>query len=268
MFKLAKATIMIALLGTLWLNANCVAAASFDQEHSVWNGLLQTYVVDHGAYSEVRYRQIKQSATATLDEYLQSLSAVSKSQFDGWSQAQRLAFLINAYNAFTVKLIVDHYPVDSIKDLGGFFTSPWKIRFFNLFGGKTYLDHIEHDLIRGRDYHEPRIHFALVCASVGCPKLQSRAYTAKRLETMLESASETFLRDTSRNRYDAADNTLYLSSIFKWYGKDFAAKAGSVKQFVAPYISDDPKVRQRILSPDVDVEYLDYDWSLNDAGAH
>jgi hypothetical protein len=266
MVKLAKATLMMVLIGTLWLNGNLVAAAGFDHDHSVWNGLLQTYVVDHGAYSEVRYRQIKQSASTTLDEYLHSLSAVSKSQFDGWSQAQRLAFLINAYNAFTVKLIVDHYPLDSIKDLGGFFRSPWKIEFFTLFGEKTYLDHIEHDLIRGRNYHEPRIHFALVCASVGCPKLQNRAYTAQRLESMLESASDTFLRDTSRNRYDAADNTLYLSSIFKWYGKDFAAKAGSVEQFVAPYISDDPTVQHRIRSRDVDVEYLDYDWSLNDAG--
>lgn len=268
MYIRAKTVLMITLLATLWFDGNFVFAAGFDQEHSVWNGLLKNYVVDHGTYSEVRYRQIKQSASNTLNEYLQSLSAVSKSQFDGWSQAQRLAFLINAYNAFTVKLIVDHYPVNSIKDLGGFFTSPWKIEFFTLFGEKTYLDHVEHDLIRGQDYHEPRIHFALVCASVGCPKLQNRAYTAQRLETMLESASETFLRDTTRNRYDAADNTLYLSSIFKWYGKDFAAKAGSVKQFVAQYISDDPKIQQRIRSRDVNVEYLDYDWSLNDADAH
>jgi hypothetical protein len=190
---------------------------------------------------------------------------VSKSQFKQWTQAQRLSFLINAYNAFTLKLIIDHYPVESIKDIGGFFRSPWKIKFFAFFGIETHLDYIEHELIRGRDYAEPRIHFALVCASVGCPKLQTQAYTAERLESMLETAAKTFLRDTSRNRYDTANNTVYLSSIFKWYGDDFAAKAGSVEKFVASYITDDPQARQRIRSKQVGVDYLEYDWTLNDA---
>ncbi|MGD8885978.1 MAG: DUF547 domain-containing protein [Gammaproteobacteria bacterium] len=265
MHPINKAVKMIALVGVFWLASTAAPAASFDHEHSAWQELLQTYVVDHGAYSEVRYLQLQQNAIAALENYLQSLSRVPKSQFDQWSKAQRLAFLINAYNAFTVQLIVAHYPVDSIKDIGGFFRSPWKIEFFSLFGEKTHLDHIEHELIRGRDYAEPRIHFALVCASVGCPKLQGRAYTAQDLESMLESATNTFLHDPSRNRYAAADNTLYLSSIFKWYGEDFAVKSGSVEQFVAAYMSDDPKVRQRIGSKQVDVEYLDYDWSLNDA---
>jgi hypothetical protein len=190
---------------------------------------------------------------------------VSKAQFDQWTQAQRLAFLINAYNAFTVKLIVDHYPIDSIKAIGGFFRSPWKIKFFTLFGEKAYLDYIEHELIRGKDYAEPRIHFALVCASVGCPKLQPQAYTAERLELMLESATRTFLQDVSRNRYDAPSNTVYLSSIYKWYGEDFVEKTASVEGFVASYLSDDATVQQKIRQRQVDVEYLDYDWSLNNA---
>ena len=265
MHSINKSMKIVALLGVFWLTSTAVPAASFDHEHGVWHDLLQTYVVDHGAYSEVRYRQIQQNAASTLSDYIKTLAAVPKRQFDQWSKAQRLAFLINAYNALTVQLIVQHYPVESIKDIGGFFRSPWKVEFFTLFGEKTHLDHIEHELIRGRDYAEPRIHFALVCASVGCPKLQNRAYTAKALESMLESATTTFLRDPSRNRYAAADNTLYLSSIFKWYGEDFAVKSGSVQQFVAAYMSDDPKVQQRIRTKQVYIEYLDYDWSLNDA---
>lgn len=237
---------------------------SFDHSHALWDKTLQTYVVDHGDFSQVKYQALKQSGAATLNQYLQSVSAVQANQFKQWTKPQQLAFLINAYNAFTVKLILDHYPVESIKDIGSFFRSPWKIQFFMLFGHKTHLDHIEHELIRA-NFQEPRIHFAVVCASIGCPKLQARAYTAERLESMLESATRNFLRDSSRNRFDAQRNTLYLSSIFKWYEEDFAAKSGSVEQFVAPYISDDPKVRQQIQQRQVDVEYLDYDWSLNDA---
>lgn len=258
-------TIFFASLLVLAIAAgNIVSAAPFDHTHTQWGGILQTYVVDHGAYSEVKYRQLKQTGGNKLDDYLRSLSSVSKSQFDQWGQAQRLAFLINAYNAFTVKLIIDHYPVESIKDIGGFFRSPWKIKFFTMLGQDSHLDYIEHELIRGRDYAEPRIHFALVCASVGCPKLQAQAYTAERLESMLETATKTFLRDSTRNRYDAAGDTLHLSSIFKWYGEDFAAKAGSVTNFVAPYLSDDSQMQQRIRSKREGVEYLDYDWSLNE----
>jgi len=239
-------------------------ASQFDHNHALWDKLLQAYVVDKGDFSQVKYQGLKQSGGATLDQYLLSISAVQSTQFEQWTKPQQLVFLINAYNAFTVKLILDHYPVESIKDIGSFFRSPWKIQFFTLFGDKVHLDHIEHELIRGH-FKEPRIHFAVVCASIGCPKLQARAYTAERLEAMLESATRTFLRDGSRNRYDAQRDTLYLSSIFKWYAEDFVLKSGSVEQFVAAYISDDPQVRQQIQLRQVDVKYMDYDWALNDA---
>ena len=245
--------------------ANPVYAEGFDHSHALWEELLQSHVVDHGTYSQVQYQALKRDSASILDEYLQSLSSVPKSQFDQWPKPQRLAFLINAYNAFTVKLIIEHYPLDSIKDIGWLLRSPWKTRFFTLFGSKTYLDHIEHDLIRGGDYDEPRIHFALVCASTGCPKLQPHAYTAERLESMLESAAKTFLRDRSRNRFDPDRNTLYLSSIFKWYGEDFVGKYTSVGQFVAGYLTDDSERQQRIRQHQMKVEYLDYNWSLNDA---
>lgn len=267
MHKLFNRLVTLVIASIVFLvtaACNMASAESFDHAHAAWDEILQTYVVDHGAYSEVKYPQLKQTGGDKLNAYLHSLSSISAKQFDQWGQAQRLAFLINAYNAFTLKLIVDHYPVDSIKDIGSFFRSPWKIKFFTLLGEETHLDHIEHELIRGRDYAEPRIHFALVCASVGCPKLQAQAYTAERLESMLQDAASTFLRDTTRNRYDAAGNTLYLSSIFKWYGEDFAVKSGSVEKFVAAYMTNDPQQRQRIVSKEVDVEFLDYDWSLNE----
>jgi hypothetical protein len=240
-------------------------AKSFDHEHAAWNRLLQTYVVDKVHSSEVRYAAWLNEGRKDLQQYLQALNAVSREQFDAWSKGRQLAFLINAYNAFTVELILRHYPVESIKDIGGFFRSPWKIEFFELFGDTHHLDYIEHDLIRGGDrYREPRIHFALVCASVGCPKLHSQAFTAERLEPMLELGARVFLQDTQRNRYDDKRKQLQLSSIFKWYREDFEQTHGSVRNYVANYMSDDASVRQQIRSGDVEVDYLNYDWSLND----
>lgn len=259
---------MLVTLATVVITAvftTAQAEASFDHSHADWDKVLQTYVVDKGAFSQVKYAQLKQQGLTQLNGYLRAISSVSPNQFDQWSRSQRLAFLINAYNAFTVKIILDNYPVDSIKDIGSFFRSTWKIEFFNLFGEKTYLDYIEHELIRGNDeYSEPRIHFALVCASIGCPKLQPRAFTAENLQKMLELGAKSFLSDISRNRYDAAKKTLELSSIFKWYGGDFANKSGSVEKYVAPYITKRLAEQQRIKSGEVAVKYLAYDWSLND----
>jgi hypothetical protein len=208
--------------------------------------------------SRVNYSEWKKQPQQ-LQQYLQSLSGVSEKQYLGWNKAQQLAFLINAYNAFTVKLILDHYPVESIKDIGSFFRSAWKIRFFRLFGEERYLDYIEHDLIRGSGgFNEPRIHFAVVCASIGCPKLHKQAFTEHNLERLLELGATTFLSDKSRNRYDAAEKTLYLSPIFKWYGEDFVAKFGTVKNYVLP------KMGINSGNPDIEIEYLDYNWQLND----
>ncbi|MDH5325586.1 MAG: DUF547 domain-containing protein [Gammaproteobacteria bacterium] len=242
-----------------------VFAGDFDHEHKVWDQLLRQYVQDHGAFSGVNYRLWKQQPQA-LEQYLAGLSKVNKKQFQAWTPPQRLAFLINAYNAFTVKLILQHYPVKSIKDIGSFFRSAWKIRFFRLFQADTHLDEIEHRLIRGaEDFSEPRIHFALVCASIGCPKLQPQAYTAARLETMLESGAKAFLGDRSRNRYSAQEDRLLISSLFKWYGKDFDKTHGSVARFIAPYLSDGAPLQQRIAEGQVPIDYLAYDWALNEA---
>jgi hypothetical protein len=238
---------------------------AFDHTHAVWNTLLEDNVVVHGPASVVKYKSIKNDIKQ-LNHYLAQLSQVKKAEFTGWNDHQQLAFLINAYNAFTVKIILDHYPVDSIKDIGNFFRSTWKITFFNLLGQESSLDYIEHELIRGADnFSEPRIHFALVCASVGCPMLQPKAYTEANLAVLLEEATTQFLSDSSRNRVDFINNKLQLSSIFKWYAEDFIKASGSVNRFVAQYLSTDKQQQKLISDGSMDTEFLNYDWSLNDA---
>ncbi len=174
-----------------------------------------------------------------------------------------MAFLINAYNAFTIKLILTKYPVDSIKAYGGLFVnSPWEKEFFTLFGKKSTLNHIEHDLLR-KLYKESRLHFVLVCASRSCPPLITEAYVAGKLEQQFTDATTNFMRDTERNRFNAEKNKIEISKIFKWYKKDFTSSAGSVNAFVAPFMTDDVEVRTLIANKETKIQYLDYDWSLN-----
>ena len=137
-------------------------------------------MIQDGQASRVDYSAFQKNQKV-LQAYLASMSAVSRSEFDSWTKDQQLAFLINAYNAWTIEFVLSAYPdIKSIKDLGSFFSSPWKKEFINLLGETRSLDNIEHTLIRGSGrYNEPRIHFAVNCASIGCPALLNRAYTAE-----------------------------------------------------------------------------------------
>jgi len=174
-----------------------------------------------------------------------------------------MAFLINAYNAFTIQLILTKYPVDSIKAYGGLFiNSPWEKKFFTLFGKKTTLNIIEHDLLR-KLYKESRLHFVLVCASRSCPPLKNEAYVADKLEQQFTDATINFLRDSERNRFNAENNKIEISKIFKWYKKDFTSSAGSINDYVAPFMTDDVDIRILIANKETKIIYLDYDWSLN-----
>jgi hypothetical protein len=152
----------------------------------------------------------------------------------------------------------------SIKKIGSWLSTPWKIQFFKLFGEPHALDDIEHKMIR-QWFNEPRIHFALVCAAKSCPPLRSEAYTADRLEAQLNDAARNFLTDKDRNYFDPSTSTLYLSSIFKWYGSDFNAKYISDRHFIAPFMARDELTVEKIVSESTPLEYLSYDWSLNDA---
>lgn len=237
-------------------------AEIFDHEHQAWTSLLERYVQNDGAVGGVDYRRMS-AEQASLDAYLEGLSLVTVDAFDAWTADQRLAFLINAYNALTVKLILDHYPIGSIKDLGGWFSSPWKKRFFQLLGKERHLDDIEHGMIR-ENFKEPRIHFAVNCASRGCPPLRTEAFVAQRLDEQLEDSTRTFLRDQRRNRYLPGRAVLELSPLLDWYRDDFSEHFGSVQAFVAERITDEPAIVTALRSRSICLRFLDYDWSLND----
>ncbi len=262
---------------SLFLFVLTLPVYAFDHNHNTYDQLLNRIVVEKGLQTAVDYDDLD-AHPEKLDQYLAQLEAVTQNEFNGWNENDQLAFLINAYNAFTLKLIINNYPdIDSIRDLGGLiFKSPWKKKFFTLFGEKTNLDHIEHDLIR-ENYNEPRIHFAVNCASKGCPALQKQAYIGSQLDQQLEKATIQFLRDPERNRFNKEKKILEISSIFNWFTGDFT-KNGSLKNFIAPYISDDPEVQKLLRDNDetgssgiqqivdnnsVSIIFLDYDWSLN-----
>jgi hypothetical protein len=268
------------MMNTVWFMAGMMvltataSAGAFDHGHGEWGQLVEKHVVwiDGGTGSQVDYAGF-QKDRSRLSAYLDSLSAVSRETFDGWSRDHRLAFLINAYNAFTVELILTRYPdLTSIKDLGSLLSSPWKKRFFNLLGDRRHLDWIEHDMIRKPGvYDDPRIHAAVNCASVGCPALRNEAFVAERLDGQLEDNMTRFLKDRSRNRYNPRSGKLEVSRIFDWYGDDFRKGYRgyeTLEGFFAGYadlMADDPAPRERIRSKQVKIDFLEYDWRLNDA---
>lgn len=252
---MTKLNSILSGAAALLLTSAAALAQSFDHSHAAFTEVLKTHV--HG--SKVDYAALKQSP-GKLNAYLDTLAAVNKSQYDGWKKDQRMAFLINLYNAATLKLVIDHYPVKSIKDIGGVLKGPWKQDVVRLWGKKVTLDHVEHDLLRP-GFNEPRIHFAVNCASIGCPDLRNEAFRATNLEKQLEEQTRAFLRDSSRNRLDAKSKTLHLSPIFKWFGEDFVKKSGSVEKFVAPYFNDTDKAV--IQKGGLKVRHNDYDWKLN-----
>jgi hypothetical protein len=196
---------------------------------------------------------------------------VPRAEFDAWPKAERTAFLVNAYNAWTVELILTAWPdLASIKDLGSLLRSPWKRRFFDLLGEERHLDDVEHGLLRGApDFDEPRIHFAVNCASIGCPALRPEAFTADALEAQLEDQTRRFLADRTRNRWDGSEGRLYLSPIFDWYGGDFEKPwrgAASVQAFAARYreaLGLDDAAVALLAAGGARVAWTDYDWALN-----
>ena len=234
---------------------------AFDHHHSEWDSIVKRAVSWAGPSSSVDYKSLKANPK-DLNQYLKSISEVKNTEFSQWTRTQQLAFLINAYNAWTVKLILSNYPIQSIKDIGGIFSNPWKRKFFELFGTYTSLDWIEHEKIRPQ-YNEPRIHFALVCASKGCPGLRDEAFISEKISEQLEDSTGRFLNDSSKNRYESNNKKLFLSSIFKWYKDDFIKAKGSVQEFVIPYMTS-ARAQAKSDFSNIPIQYLDYDWRLNE----
>jgi len=258
------------LMCAVLMLVNAAAAVAVPMPSSgIWNALLERHVVviDGGHASRVDYAGMRHDE-ALLDTYTGQLSAVTSAQFDAWGKADQTAFLINAYNAFTIEKVLTRWPeLHSIKDLGSFLSSPWRDRFFTLLGERRDLDDIEGMLRAPGRYDDPRIHFALNCASLGCPMLQPFAYDGVQLDRQLSVAVAGFLGDSSRNRYDAATGALEVSHIFDWYADDFSrGPAGSVKGFLAAHaalLSDDPTIQRRLREQSVSIHFLPYDWRLN-----
>lgn len=274
-----QSSVVTALL--LALTTGSAAAQGFDHEHAAWTALLKKHVVllEDAKASQVRYAGFQQDR-GVLKGYLESLSSVTPQEFDGWSKAQRMAFLINAYNAFTVEKILTRYPdIKSIWDFGKVFGNPFRDRFFTLLGRESFLDRIEHETLRKPGaYDEPRVHFAVNCASVGCPMLREEAYVAGRLEAQLEEQARRFLSDRSRNRYNPEAGLLEVSRIFDWFKEDWTSgyrgfdgkrePIRSREQYFAAYaalLAGDPAHQKRILEHKAGIRFLDYDWALNDA---
>lgn len=266
-------TVLLALAACLWHAAH---AAEFDHAHTALTQVLQRHVVVlPGAHaSRVNYRELA-TDSAALRHYLTGLSRVSSAAFDDWSVAQKLAFLINAYNGYTLALVLKNYPIDSIKDIDGILSNPWKNRFIDLLGETVSLDQIEKNWLRksGR-FNESRIHFALNCASIGCPMLREEAYSAEKLDGQLEEQLVRFLTDRSRN--GVSRGTLQVSPIFKWYAQDWrrgytglahdASPVSKLRDYLSRYatlLTDDPATRMAIKAKTLPLEYTDYDWRLN-----
>lgn len=209
----------------------------------------------------VDYAALK-AAPAPLDAYLAALAAVLEAEFKIWSEPQRLALLINLYNAATLRLILDHYPLKSIRSIGLMPGAAWKKEGVAFFGKKISLDHIEHGIIR-KDYPDARAHFALVCAARGCPPLRSEPFVADRLAAQLDDQGRIFLGDTAKNRVEAATRTVHLSAIFKWFSGDFVAASGTVLKFVTPFFPE-PARAALAAGGDFKIAFTAYDWSLNE----
>ena len=223
---------------------------SFDHTHSTWQEVLTENVHLRKKQGLVDYKAIKENPM-NLNKYLLLLTSLQKKEYDPFNQKQKLPLLINTYNAFTIKLIVDHYPVKSIKDISTLFTSAFKKDFFTFLGHKRNLDWIEHEVIR-KKFKEPRIHFALVCASISCPNLQLKSFTESNLDELLDAGATYFINNSAKN--DFKDGTLYLSKIFKWYRLDFKGLIPFIKKYS----------KNKEMTKDTPISWLNYNWELNE----
>lgn len=270
------------LIVLLCITANTASATRFD--HTIWDDLLRehVYMLNQKQASQVNYYGIALNH-GQLQKYLSQLSTIKKSDFADWDQSEQLAFLINAYNAFTVEMILRSY--SSIATLRAYapVTLSWKSRlismmknqreleFISLLGEFLSLNAIENELIRKPgNFNEPRIHFALNRASIGCPALLNRAYTGMELEQQLEAATRAFLSDRSRNRVNEKAEKLEVSEIFDWYRKDFERgwrEWSSLAQFFAHYrdsLADTPHTRELLASENAEIQFLEFNWLLNE----
>ena len=219
-------------------------------DHSIYANLLKKYVHQ----GNVDYRGFKMEESK-LDQYLKILENVDSKRLSGNEQ---FAFYINAYNAWTIKLILSGYPgIKSIKDLGNILKTPWKKKICRIDGDVITLDDIEHHILRSR-FKDPRVHFAINCAALSCPFLASEPFLGSTLDRQLDGATRAFINNPKRNYLEG--NTLYVSRIFTWFSKDFN---DDVIGFFLKYADGNLKKELEVKKNSIKIKYLNYDWSLN-----
>jgi hypothetical protein len=243
---------------------------------------LKTYVNDQGM---VNYRALKVHSDK-LDAFVDALAALEPKVYDGWNEKEKIAFWINAYNALTLEAIIRNYPIqpsflrslafpkNSILQIAGV----WDKLQFTVMGRKVTLDEIEHKILR-KQFNEPRVHMALVCASMGCPPLRNEPFIGGKLDAQLEDQARKFLSNPKKFRIDRQKGRVYLSPIFKWFGEDFVKSCGTndkftghnqteraVLNFVSRYL--DATDRDYLATGKYGIKYLGYDWSLNEQKEH
>jgi len=244
-----------------------------------YNALLKTYVSDEGF---VNYKEL-QANHAFLDDFIASMGALDPAVYESWSKAEKLAFWINAYNAITLKYIIDNYPIKKGSLISGFrfpinsirqIPGVWDKLTTEVVGEERTLDAIEHEILRAQ-FHEPRIHVAIVCASISCPPLRNEAFIPERLEEQLDDQARKFLANDGNFHLDHGKSKIHLSSILNWFSEDFIVAYGieekflghnkperSVLNFISQYLSEDDA--RYLAEENYSIAYQDYNWSLNE----
>jgi Protein of unknown function, DUF547 len=267
----------LAFLFFLVFAVNNSAVYSGESDHNNYARALK-YVDSRGM---VDYQGLA-ADPANLELFIAGLAPLHRKSFNNWSSLERLVFWINTYNALTLKVILDHYPIkssfarsliypdNSIRQI----PDVWDDLKFRVMGEEMSLNQIEHKILR-KDYHEPRIHLALVCAAMSCPALRNEPYTATKVYEQLADQARKFFSNKKNFRIDREEETVYISSIFKWYGEDFIRKYGADEDFAGKSETERAVLnyatgflgqadREYLRKGEYDVEYLDYDWSLNE----
>jgi len=252
---------IISLFSGIYITCLLPFSAFASADYSSWQKILGLYLKD----GLVNYSAVKDDS-ALLKGVVSQLENVKKEKYDRWSQDEKKAFWINAYNIEAIKLIVDHYPLKRSLGLQAIrypassiqqIPDVWNKEALTILGKKVSLNYIENEILR-KEFQDPRIHFSIVCASLGCPVLRDEPYVFDQLASQLNDQVSKFVQDTKKARYDSRSNTLYISPIFKWFKEDFE-QVGGIVTFVKKYMPSDIK-----LSDDAKIQWMDYDWSLNE----
>lgn len=271
-------TALFLLVGPALLPSARADEPSGPPDDEAWAKVLQEFVNDNGL---VDYAGLKNERKA-LDRFVRSLAVVPRTAYASWTDDRRIAFWINAYNGLVLRIVIDYYPIDAGLISGLIYPDNSIRQIDGVFDGITHpvmdqdmtLDDIEHQTLR-KDFNEPRIHLALVCAAMSCPRLRTEPYRAGRLDQQFADQAEAFVQNPSHFRMDREQDQVWLSSIFDWFGEDFiasyrprhgfadlSAKNASVLHYLSDFLSDAEAAY--LQTADYDVRYRDYDWSLNE----